>query len=80
MSVYREKIIKSSRKVRRCVGCDNFPTIKIGDPYYDCFSTEPDPGGFALCVPCHDHLDKCDECQDVAREGIRGVRECREAE
>lgn len=79
MSVYSEKFIKKSQKNRRCPGCDNFVTILVGDPYWNCFSAGGgfDAGGFSICVPCHDHLQVCDECQYIATtDGIQGVREC----
>lgn len=80
MSIYRESFVKASRKNRRCVGCDNFATIAIGDSYWSCFSAGIDgfdAGGFALCVPCQEHLEICDDCKNVSTTyGIQGVREC----
>lgn len=77
MSYYREHLVKHSMKVRRCVGCDNFATVGIGDPYWSCFSTYPDAGYFAMCVPCHAHWESCDACQDNGKDDLRCIYECR---
>lgn len=79
MSVFREKFIKRSQKNRRCVGCDNFVTIRIGDPYYSCFFADGgDSGSYAMCEPCHDHANDCKECREAWNDGEpRGIHECR---
>jgi len=79
MSVFREQLVKHSRKNRRCVGCDNFVTIKAGDPYYSCWYADGgDAYGYAMCVPCREHMDQCKECSEAWREcSPGGTYECR---
>lgn len=75
---YSEKYIKHSRKDRRCVGCDRRITIRVGDPYWSCFSVESYAVGYAMCVACREHVSICDECTEAWREGDpSGIEECR---
>lgn len=90
MSYYDEKLVKRSQRGRRCIGCENFPTIAKGDSYYSCwFADGGEWGRYALCVECHDHLygsesqKACESCKSVMeRDGEvpRSIRECRREE
>ena len=82
---YDERFVKSSRKNRRCEGCEGFVTIAIGDPYWSCWYADGgDAGRYAMCVACHDHLyggngaEPCKSCNEYLQHNgtIGDVREC----
>ncbi len=79
MSHFEERYVKQSQKNRRCVGCDNFVTIAKGDSYWACWYADGgDAGRYAMCEPCHDHVQDCKECKEAwADESPGGIHECR---
>lgn len=77
--IYHETHIQRSQKNRRCVGCENFVTIAVGEPYWSCFCADGgESNRYAMCDPCMAHLKECKECQEVIKDGdcpdIRGHR------
>lgn len=73
--------VGASRKVRRCEGCNGFATINVGDRYYSIFYADgSDCSRYAMCAPCYEHAQSCDECMRawIENESPHGVSECRE--
>jgi len=80
MSLFRERLVQSSRRDRACAGCGDQETIAKGEPYWSCFYEDrawgSPPVGYALCVPCRAHLDECSECMHAWRNGDPGGTAC----